>query len=189
MSQNHQCFAKYQQAWLYINAEIIETLLNLSSLRKLCASYKNLTVLNFAVRVFFFRFVVDVRPLWDPFHWYGLTSIPAWISDYIHYIMWNEITYPIPNFNGVTVEVWERVSNFIPCFTGHMVTYTCWISPEVLACSPHPGSSLRRFITNAIMTYFSSPVMDHCHPSLEAITAPLYWWTVWFIERSTIFLD
>ena len=31
--------------------------------------------------------------------------IPAWISDYIHYNVWEEITYPFPNFNGCTVEV------------------------------------------------------------------------------------
>ena len=28
-----------------------------------------------------------------------------------------EITYPFPNFNGTTVEVWEWISNFIPYFT------------------------------------------------------------------------
>ena len=28
--------------------------------------------------------------------------------------MWDEITYPSPNFNGCTVEVWERISDFIP---------------------------------------------------------------------------
>ena len=33
--------------------------------------------------------------------------------------MWYEITYPFPNFNGATVEVWERVSNFIPHYTEH----------------------------------------------------------------------
>ena len=27
---------------------------------------------------------------------------------------WDEITYPFPNFNGATVEVWEWISNFIP---------------------------------------------------------------------------
>ena len=27
--------------------------------------------------------------------------------------VWNEVTYPFPNFNG-TVEVWEWISNFIP---------------------------------------------------------------------------
>ena len=32
-----------------------------------------------------------------------------------------EITYPFPNFNGTTVEVWEWISNFIPHFTGHVI--------------------------------------------------------------------
>ena len=40
--------------------------------------------------------------------------------------MWDEITYPFPNFNGATIEVWEWPSNFIPYFTGHMITYPCW---------------------------------------------------------------
>ena len=26
----------------------------------------------------------------------------------------DDITYPIPNFNGFTVEVWERINNVIP---------------------------------------------------------------------------
>ena len=26
------------------------------------------------------------------------------ISDYIHYKLWDEITYPFPNFNGCTVD-------------------------------------------------------------------------------------
>ena len=28
--------------------------------------------------------------------------------------MWDEITYPFPNFNDATIEVWEWISNFIP---------------------------------------------------------------------------
>ena len=27
--------------------------------------------------------------------------------------VWDEITYPFPNFNGAMVEVWECISNFI----------------------------------------------------------------------------
>ena len=27
------------------------------------------------------------------------------IENYIHYKVWDDITYPIPNFNGATVEV------------------------------------------------------------------------------------
>ena len=34
--------------------------------------------------------------------------------------MWDEITYPFPNFNAATVEVWERIRTFIPYLTGHV---------------------------------------------------------------------
>ena len=36
-----------------------------------------------------------------PFTNHGLTFIPAWISDYIHYKVWNEITvHPLKFRNG-----------------------------------------------------------------------------------------
>ena len=41
----------------------------------------------------------------DPFYLHGSTLIPAWINNYIHYKVWDEITYPFLNFNGATVEV------------------------------------------------------------------------------------
>ena len=34
-----------------------------------------------------------------------LTWIPAWIYNYIHYKVQDEITYPFLNFNGTTVEI------------------------------------------------------------------------------------
>ena len=37
--------------------------------------------------------------------------------------VWDEITYPFPNFNGTTIEVWERISNFIPHFIRDVITY------------------------------------------------------------------
>ena len=40
-----------------------------------------------------------------PFYWHGLTLIPAWVSNYIHYKVWDDITYPFLNFSGYTVEV------------------------------------------------------------------------------------
>ena len=40
-----------------------------------------------------------------PFYLHGLTLIPAWISNYTHYNVWDEITYPFLNFNDATVEV------------------------------------------------------------------------------------
>ena len=35
----------------------------------------------------------------------SVTLIPAWICHYIHYNVWDEITYPFLNFNGAAVEV------------------------------------------------------------------------------------
>ena len=43
----------------------------------------------------------------------------------IHYKVWDETTYPFPNFDGATVEVWEWIGNFISHFTGHVLTYPC----------------------------------------------------------------
>ena len=40
---------------------------------------------------------------WDPVYEHGLTVILAWISNYIHYKIWNEVTYLFANFNGATV--------------------------------------------------------------------------------------
>ena len=62
----------------------------------------------------------------DPFHKHGLTLIPAWISNYMHYKMWDEILLILSlNFNGFTVEVCEWISNFFPHDTMHVITYPC----------------------------------------------------------------
>ena len=69
-----------------------------------------------------------------PFHWYGLTLFPAWISNYIHHNVWVEITYPFPNFNGYTVEVWEWISNFIP-----LLYWACnYLSTQAISEWLHP---------------------------------------------------
>ena len=41
---------------------------------------------------------------WSPFYYHGLTLIPPWISKYIHFKMWDEMTYSFLNFNDGTVE-------------------------------------------------------------------------------------
>ena len=40
--------------------------------------------------------------------------------------MWDEITYPFLNYISATVEVWEWISNCIPCFLDYLITYPCW---------------------------------------------------------------
>ena len=39
---------------------------------------------------------------WSPFYYHGLTLIPAWIRNYIHYNVWHWSTHPFWNFNGAT---------------------------------------------------------------------------------------
>ena len=48
---------------------------------------------------------IEVYTAFSPFYYHGLTLIPAWICNHIHYKMWDEITYQFLNFNGATVEV------------------------------------------------------------------------------------
>ena len=45
-----------------------------------------------------------------------ITSLAPCIYNYIHYDMRGETTYPFPNFNGCTVEVWKLISSFTPHF-------------------------------------------------------------------------
>ena len=56
------------------------------------------------------------------FSTHGLTLISAWISNHNHYKVWEEITYPFPNFNGCTIEVWEWISYFILHFIMDVIT-------------------------------------------------------------------
>ena len=73
---------------------------------------------------------IDIWMLFMGNSWpHGLTFISAWMSNYIHYKMWDEITYPFPNFNGATFAVCEWISNFIPYFTWHVIIYPCWKGP------------------------------------------------------------
>ena len=59
----------------------------------------------------------------SPFYLHDLTLIPAWLNNYIHYKVWNEIIYPFQNFNGCTDEVWEWISSFFSHFTELVITY------------------------------------------------------------------
>ena len=63
-----------------------------------------------------YTIAVDVS--WGPFYRHGL-------SNYIHNKICGEIIYPFSKFNGWTIEVWEGISNFIPGFTRHVITYPC----------------------------------------------------------------
>ena len=53
--------------------------------------------------------------------------------------MWDEITYPFPNFNGYTVEVWEWISNFISHLIGPVITYAWWDVNQSISIIWAPG--------------------------------------------------
>ena len=54
--------------------------------------------------------------------------------------MWDEIIYPFPNFNALTVEVWEWISNFISHFTWRVFTYPCMDQSYSMSVKGVPGS-------------------------------------------------
>ena len=58
--------------------------------------------------------------------WYLGFLLIAWISNYIHYKLWDEITYPFPNVNGCTVEVLEWINDFIL----HFITLCDYLSMQ-----------------------------------------------------------
>ena len=48
-------------------------------------------------------------------------SIFVWINNHIHYDVWDEITYPFPNFNDTIVDVLEWKINLMWHFMRHMI--------------------------------------------------------------------
>ena len=75
--------------------------------------------------------------------------------------MWDEITYPFPNFNGATVEIWEWMINFIPHYIMDVFTPPCWdLGWSKLVKGPsNVGFSLQRVEAPALRTFdaFSIP--------------------------------
>ena len=53
-------------------------------------------------------------------------------NNYIHFKVWDEITYPFPEFNGETIEVCEWISNCLPLLGTWIIVYAgikvkpCW---------------------------------------------------------------
>ena len=43
-----------------------------------------------------------------PFCWEGLTLIPPWINNNIHFNVWGDITYQFPNFNNAPLKFGNR---------------------------------------------------------------------------------
>ena len=52
-------------------------------------------------------FILRRKPARGPFYQYRLILNSEWISNYIHHKVCDGITYPFPNFNSCSIEVWE----------------------------------------------------------------------------------
>ena len=68
------------------------------------------------------RIATPLLQLLAPFTNNGLTLIPIWISNHKS-VGWKYLF--IPNFKGITVEVWEWISNSIPHFVMDVIIYPC----------------------------------------------------------------
>ena len=73
-----------------------------------------------------------INLVFDKFTFVYMDRIPSflynwgtWISNHMFSKVCDEITYPFPNFNGCTVEVWDCKSNFISHFIMNAITYPC----------------------------------------------------------------
>ena len=55
-----------------------------------------------------------------------INLIPTWIRNHMSNKLWDEITYPFPNFSGCTVEVWKRMINFILHFVMDIINSPYW---------------------------------------------------------------
>ena len=87
---------------------------------------------------------------WGPFYQHRWTLIPAWISNYIHNKMWNNITDQI--FNGRTVEVWEWINNSTPHCFWHITIYQWWEQSQSILVKVNPchncGYDGKSFLAN-----------------------------------------
>ena len=60
-------------------------------------------------------------------HWSPVNSrFATWLSNHLPCQLWDENTYPFPNFNDCIVEVWEWISYFLQHFIMNASTYPCW---------------------------------------------------------------
>ena len=56
------------------------------------------------------------------------------VAEYWPNKSWDEITYPFPNFNGCTVDVWEWIRNFVPHHIMDVISYP-WCAIYVTSSS------------------------------------------------------
>ena len=84
--------------------------------------------------------------------------------------MWDEITYPFPNFNSATVEVWDWISTFIP----HIQIWQYGVSPVSLKFNlQHFPWNIHIFVCFVIMWSYNKFFADIFDPFIYVIQGPI----------------
>ena len=61
--------------------------------------------------------------------------------------VWDEITYPYPNFNGANVEFWGVISKLISHFVTDVITFPCWIKKQMFSKRGPRSQRVRQLTT------------------------------------------
>ena len=118
-----------------------------------------------------------------PDHWHGSILVLVWISNHGPSKVWDEMP-SVTNFNGCTVEVWDRISEFISYFIMVIITYPCWDklytmlvkgTPILFICC-HLSHDV--YVQGAVKLYLQIPK----HTRFKRLLAP--WW-----GRPTCFVE
>ena len=120
---------KIMSKWTPFQQHYLNSLsqLNIYSTYNMFSSVKRLkSYCSKCIRMCSFRGLFKVFMV--PVYSYALRLIPSLISNHMLSEVWDKIAYPFPNFNRVTLEVWEWISDFIPHLIKDVITYSCWIN-------------------------------------------------------------
>ena len=67
-------------------------------------------------------------------------------------VVWDEITYQPKNVHGINVDIWQWISNFIPRFIGHVITYPCWDQSQSTSAKGGGGGGGSQ-VTSSVSVY------------------------------------
>ena len=122
---------------------------------------------------------------WGPFYWHGVTSILTWIANHVPSNLWDDITYPVPNFIEVGSDIhpklyWslEWVNNSTP----HLCNYITMLGSKAMHVSiSGPGETIQPHtrklpsgflysVTEVIPKLYRSNTEDiYCHTCLRPL--------------------
>ena len=105
---------------------------------------------------------------------HGSTFLPAWISTYMRYKVWGEITNQLPNFNDYS---WSLITDkyWIPHFIIHVIIHPCRGCSWTMLVKGTAVKQLVATSSNCSLMNNLSWKAKHAHHSGERITAMQFW--------------